>query len=207
MHDLKNPLTSIQLSAQLMSAKTNLSEEMRLKMAENIIEGSKLIIEMMDKTYKISQATQVEFEFETIHPESKITSIIENAIQQYQVPQLQFTVGECLPGWGERTLIYQLFLNLIGNAIKYSSKEDHPAIAVSSTDEGDEICYMIRDNGIGMDLSDNRDIFEIFKRLPNTDGFEGSGIGLSIADKLNAKLSVSSELGKGTIFNVKFKKC
>lgn len=62
-----------------------------------------------------------------------------------------------------------------------------------------------------MDLSDNRDIFEIFKRLSNTDGFEGSGIGLSIvkriADKLNAKLSVSSELGKGTIFTVKFKKC
>lgn len=61
-----------------------------------------------------------------------------------------------------------------------------------------------------MDLSDNRDIFEIFKRLPNTGGFEGSGIGLSIvkriADKLNAKLSVSSELGNGTIFTVKFKK-
>lgn len=211
MHDLKNPLTSIQLSAQLMAAKTNLSQEMRLKMAENIIEGSKLITEMMDKTYKISQTTQVEFDFETIHPESKIMSIIENAIQQYQVPQLQFTVGECLPVWGERTLVYQLFLNLIGNAIKYSSKEDHPAITVTSTDEGDEIYYMIRDNGIGMDLSDNRDIFEIFKRLPNTDGFEGSGIGLSIvkriADKLNVKLSVSSELGKGTIFTVKFKKC
>lgn len=210
MHDLKNPLTSIQLSAQLIAAKNDLSEEMRLKMAENIIEGSKLITEMMDKTYKISQATQVEFEFETIHPESKIMSIIENAIQQYQLPQLQFTVGECLPVWGERTLVYQLFLNLIGNAVKYSSKEDHPAITVNSIYEGDEVCYMISDNGIGMDLSDNRDIFEIFKRLPNTDGFEGSGIGLSIvkriADKLNAKLSVSSELGKGTIFTVKFKK-
>lgn len=210
MHDLKNPLTSIQLSAQFIASKTNLSDKMRLKMSENIIESTKLITEMIDKTYKISQVTQVEFEFEKIHPESKILSIIENAIQQYNVPQLHFTVGKCLPILGERTLIYQLFLNLIGNVIKYSSKEPNPSINIRSTDDEDGICYIISDNGIGMDITDNRNIFDIFKRLPNTDGFEGSGIGLSIvkriADKLHAKLSVNSELGKGTTFMIKFKK-
>ncbi len=210
MHDLKNPLTSIQLSAQLIAGKKNLSEEMKLKMAANIIEGSKLITEMMDKVYKISKVTQVEFEFEMIDPESKILGIIENAMQQYQVPNLKFTVKNCIPIWGERTLLYQLFLNLVGNAIKYSSKEAQPAIEVYSEYENDEICYTITDNGIGMDLSDNLNIFEIFKRLPNTDGFEGSGIGLSIvkriADKLNASVSVESEPGQGTTFTIRFKK-
>lgn len=114
-----------------------------------------------------------------------------------------------MPIWGERTLLYQLFLNLIGNAIKYSSKEVQPSITVDSNYEGDEICYVITDNGIGMDLVENNNIFEIFKRLPNTGGFEGSGIGLSIvkriADKLNATLSVKSAIGVGTTFYVRFK--
>lgn len=209
MHDLKNPLTSIQLSAQLIASKKDLSEERRLKMAENIIEGSKLITEMMDKIYKISSGAHVEFEFETIDPEPKILGIIENAIQRYNVPNLRYTVKNCLPIWGERTLVYQLFLNLVGNAVKYSSKESQPEIEISSRIEGEMICYTIRDNGIGMDLSANQNIFEIFKRMANTGEFEGSGIGLSIvkriADKLDAQISVESELGIGTAFILCFK--
>ncbi len=61
-----------------------------------------------------------------------------------------------------------------------------------------------------MDLTDNSNIFEIFKRMPNTEGFEGSGIGLSIvkriADKLHAKISVESKLNLGTIFRIEFQK-
>lgn len=209
MHDLKNPLTSIQLSAQLIASKKDLSEERRLKMAENIFEGSKLITEMMDKIYKISSGTHVEFEFETIDPEPKILGIIEDAIRRYNVPNLRYNVKSCLPIWGERTLVYQLFLNLVGNAVKYSSKESQPEIEISSRLEGDKVCYMIRDNGIGMDLSANQNIFEIFKRMPNTGEFEGSGIGLSIvkriADKLDAQISVESQLGIGTAFTICFK--
>lgn len=209
MHDLKNPLTSIQLSAQLIASKKDLSEDRRSKMAENIIEGSKLITEMMDKVYMISRGTQVEFEFETIDPEPKILGIIEDAIQRYNVPNLKYNVNDCLPIWGERTLVYQLFSNLVGNAIKYSSRESQPEIEISSRLEGDRVCYKIRDNGIGMDLSGNQNIFEIFKRMPNTGEFEGSGIGLSIvkriADKLDAQVSVESTLGSGTTFIVCFK--
>lgn len=209
MHDLKNPLTSIQLSAQLIASKKDLSEERRLKMAENIIEGSKLITEMMDKVYKISSGTHVKFEFETIDPEPKILGIIEDAIHRYNVPNLSYKVKDCLPIWGERTLVYQLFLNLVGNAIKYSSKESQPEIEITSKLEDDRVCYTISDNGIGMDLSANHNIFEIFKRMPNTGDFEGSGIGLSIvkriADKLDAQISVNSKLGSGTAFSVCFK--
>ena len=210
MHDLKNPLTSIQLSAQLIASKKDLSEERRLKMAENIIEGSKLITEMIDKVYMISSGTHVKFEFETIDPEPKILGIIEDSMQRYKVPNLRYNVKDCLPIWGERTLVYQLFLNLVGNAIKYSSKESQPEIEITSKLEDDMVCYTIRDNGIGMDLSANHNIFEIFKRMPNTGEFEGSGIGLSIvkriADKLDAQISVESKLGSGTTFSVCFKK-
>ncbi len=59
-----------------------------------------------------------------------------------------------------------------------------------------------------MDIRDDSNIFDIFKRLPNSQGFEGSGIGLSIvkriADRLNAKVTVESELNVGTTFCISF---
>ena len=207
-HDLKNPLTSIQLAAQMFIRKNDMSEELKLKLAENIIESSKLINDLMDKVYKMSQVNNVEFTFESIDPKPKILSIVENSKYQYDVPNLQFEMDECLPIWGERTLIYQLFLNLVGNAIKYSSQKIAPKVEVLCQKTEAAIVYYIKDNGIGIDLSGDSNIFEIFRRMPNTEGFEGSGIGLSIvkriADKLNAKVSVESELNKGTIFKIEF---
>jgi signal transduction histidine kinase len=118
-------------------------------------------------------------------------------------------MGETLPVLGERTLIYQLFLNLVGNAIKYSSKRQNPQVSVKSMRQGNKVRYDIKDNGIGIDLKDGDKIFEIFSRMSNTEGFEGSGVGLSIvkqiASKLNAAIHVESELDVGTSFSVVFK--
>ncbi|MNT51824.1 Phytochrome-like protein cph1 [compost metagenome] len=68
--------------------------------------------------------------------------------------------------------------------------------------------YFIIDNGIGMDLKNGNNIFEIFQRLPNSSGYEGSGIGLSIVrriiDRLGAEIKVESTLGKGTTIQIQF---
>ena len=208
-HDLKNPLTSIQLAAQMLLYKKDVSSELLVKSMKNILEGTQLMNDMMDKVYQMSKVNKVEFAFESINPESKILNIVENCKQQYHVPHLEFNMGETLPVMGERTLIYQLFLNLVGNAIKYSSKKQKPQVSVYSVRHGDLIHYYVKDNGIGIDLKEGDKIFEIFGRMDNTDGFEGSGIGLSIvkqiANKLNAAIDVESELDIGTTFSVTFK--
>ncbi|HAU53023.1 MAG TPA: histidine kinase, partial [Sphingobacterium sp.] len=102
-----------------------------------------------------------------------------------------------------------LFLNLVGNAIKYSSKRQNPQVSVKSMRQGNTVRYDIKDNGIGIDLKEGDKIFEIFARMPNSEGFEGSGVGLSIvkqiASKLNATIHVESELDVGTRFSVVFK--
>ncbi|WP_312792317.1 ATP-binding protein [Sphingobacterium sp.] len=208
-HDLKNPLTTIQLTAQMVLYKKEISNEMLIKSMKNILEGTQLMNDMMDKVYQMSKVNHVDFVFEPINPESKIVSIVENCKQQYDVPHLEFNMGQTLPVMGERTLIYQLFLNLVGNAIKYSSKKPTPKVSVYSTREGDLIHYYIKDNGIGIDRKEGDKIFEIFGRMDNTDGFEGSGIGLSIvkqiANKLSADIRVESELNIGSTFSVTFK--
>jgi Bacteriophytochrome (light-regulated signal transduction histidine kinase) len=208
-HDLKNPLSSIKLAAQMMLMKDDLPKEILRKMAVNIMDATGLITEMMDKVYQLTQSNYVAFKNELIDPRNKILNILESCKQQFDSVKLEFVLGETLPIFGERTLLYQLFLNLIGNAIKYSSKKEQPRVEVYSEKRGHSVYYYIRDNGIGMDLQDDSNIFDIFKRLPNSQGFDGSGIGLSIvkriADRLDAKVTVESGLDIGTTFCVKFK--
>jgi len=98
----------------------------------------------------------------------------------------------------------------MGNAIKYMSTIQKPFVEISSENVGNSVFYYIKDNGIGMDLREGVNIFDIFKRLPNSQGYEGSGIGLSIVkriiDRLNAEITVKSELQVGTTFCIEFKK-
>lgn len=208
-HDLKNPLSSIKLAAQMILLKENLPKELLRKMAENIMDATTLITEMLDKVYQLTQSNSVAFKVEMIDTRSKIVNIIESCKQQFDVSVLDIEIGEIIPIMGERTLLYQLFLNLIGNAIKYSSRREVPRIEIFSKKENESIYYYVKDNGIGMDIQDHADIFDIFKRLPNSQGFEGSGIGLSIVkrivDRLDAKVTVVSELNVGTTFCVIFR--
>ncbi|KKO89208.1 histidine kinase [Sphingobacterium sp. Ag1] len=208
-HDLKNPLTSIHLTAQMLLHNKQVTDEFFAKSLQNIVDNARLMNDMMDKVYTMSKVTNVELKFEIIEPRSKILNIVESCRLRYGSDDLDFNLGETLPILGERTLVYQLFLNLIGNAIKYSSKQPVPVVQVDSYRKVDSTIYRIEDNGIGMDMAKVDSIFEIFSRMPNTEGYEGNGIGLSIvkqiAAKLNASVTIESELNAGTTFFVEFR--
>jgi light-regulated signal transduction histidine kinase (bacteriophytochrome) len=102
----------------------------------------------------------------------------------------------------EATLI-QLFQNLLGNALKYRSKEP-PKIHVSAVRDGSEWVFSVRDNGIGIDPQHARQIFGVFKRLHPHDKYPGTGIGLAICQKIveryGGRIWVESQLGQGSDF-------
>ncbi|CDS94573.1 ATP-binding protein [Sphingobacterium faecium] len=207
-HDIKNPLSSIKLGSQMILMKKNITTEQLHKLANNMLDSSSLISDMLDKVHELSKSNSVALNLELLDPTSKIILIAESSKNQYDVTHLDFVLGAILPIKGERTLIYQLFLNIVGNAIKYSSKQEKPKVEVYSTASDNKVTYFIIDNGIGMDLKNGNNIFEIFQRLPNSSGYEGSGIGLSIVrriiDRLGAEIKVESSLGKGTTIQIQF---
>lgn len=103
----------------------------------------------------------------------------------------------------DEQLMVQLFQNLIGNAIKYRSQKT-PKIHISANKEGNKYIFTIQDNGIGISPEHMERIFTIFKRLHTHEEYEGTGIGLAIAQKIvnqqGGEIWVKSELGKGSIF-------
>jgi light-regulated signal transduction histidine kinase (bacteriophytochrome) len=96
-----------------------------------------------------------------------------------------------------------LLQNLIGNAIKFQQK-DTPRVHVSAERVGDHWRFSVRDEGIGIKPEDRERIFQVFQRLNPADKFEGTGIGLSICQRIvehhGGQIWVESEPGKGSTF-------
>ena len=91
------------------------------------------------------------------------------------------------PADADYTLLHQVWINLISNAIKYSSKKEKPEVQIGSTETENEIIFFVKDNGAGFDMKYADKLFGIFQRLHNPTEFEGTGIGLAIVQRIITK--------------------
>lgn len=209
-HDLKNMLSSIRLASQFMTQNEQ-NHQLVKKLSENILDTVHLMSDMLDKTLAFSKAKTIAVSKEDVALEKIVPKIVDDNIKRYAPGgegRFDVVLGTLLPVKSDKTLLYQIFLNVIGNAVKYSSKGAAPRVAIRSYVEEPFIVYSIADNGIGMREEDIKQAFEIFKRLPNSSGFEGSGVGLAIVkrimDKIGGRIELESAVGKGTTFYLKF---
>ena len=120
------------------------------------------------------------------------------------VPATQIEVDPLPPALGDRAMLRQVWVNLIGNAIKYSAKGDQPRVRISGDRLQDETVYRVDDNGVGFDMRYYNKLFGVFQRLHSVEEFAGTGIGLAIVQRIVARhrgrVWAESELGRGAVF-------
>jgi len=118
-------------------------------------------------------------------------------------------IKECPDVLADKTLLHQVFLNIINNAVKYSSHKDQPRVEIEGSEDGQTIIYRISDNGIGIPEEEKHKMFKIFNRMDNAKKFKGNGVGLSIVYRIMKRIggNVDYESNKhGTSFILTFKK-
>ncbi len=103
-------------------------------------------------------------------------------------------------------MLKQVFLNLISNAFKYSSKMNPAIIKIGQTEENGEYTYYVADNGAGFDMKYYEKLFGVFQRLHSNSEFEGTGVGLAIVQRIilkhSGKVWANSKVNEGTCFYV-----
>jgi signal transduction histidine kinase len=80
---------------------------------------------------------------------------------------------------GDTALLRQVLVNLLGNALKYTRRQEHPRIVISSRATEEELIVSVQDNGVGFDMRHASKLFGVFERLHPRSEFEGTGIGLA----------------------------
>ncbi len=209
-HDLKNPLSAINLSTQMLLQRPEMTNDLKLKMLKNTKEAVEVISELLKSIHDFSKVKDYQYSMEPVYVEEFLKQIVNFSQLRYNALGTEVIYGNILPVYGERSIVYQLFQNLIGNAIKYSAKVEKPVVTISSSLKHEFVRYTIQDNGIGIAKEELSTIYDSFKRMSNANSYEGTGLGLTIvkriADRLHITIEVESEIGKGTCFHLLFPK-
>ena len=208
-HDLNTPLTVIKLNAQLMKRIVK-SEDSSHKYLDNIVNQVDTMSDMMKNVLELSKIKKSEIELKKIEVDLLINKLAEDSKVSFDAPHTEIIIENTPEVLGNPTMVYQVFGNVIGNAIKYSSKSSNPTVKIIGEVFHNQVTYKITDNGIGIDKKDADKMFKIFSRMSNAKAFNGNGVGLNIVqhlmEKMGGAISYESESGVGTTFILKFQK-
>ncbi len=209
-HDLKTPLTAIKSYTELLLEDyfnmTTEANEILRKVVKNADYMDLLIKEVLS----YSRIEREELNAVELNTKSIMENIKNDLMAVYGDTGIGIVISGTPPIMGDKIMIYQVFANIIGNAVKYSAKAENPMVIINGTETDNEIVYTIQDNGVGIDMNYGTQVFDLFKRMENANDYEGTGIGLAIVkrimEKHEARIWYESELSKGTIFYLAFKK-
>lgn len=118
--------------------------------------------------------------------------------------QIELRIGELPDCEADLALLRQVWINLIGNAVKYTRQRSEAVIEVGSSTQGGVTEFFVRDNGAGFDMQYAHKLFGVFERLHRADEFEGTGVGLAIVQRVvqrhGGHARALGEVGRGATF-------
>ncbi len=180
-----------------------------------MVRNLKTVVELLDETlYNLNEVVAIQKNINiNVEPLllyqyiNKVLDVLANKIADKCV-QIINNIHKEVVVYFNPAYLESVLLNFVSNAIKYSHPERTPVIAFNCTVEFNQLVLLISDNGLGMDLSKNKDkLFGMYKTFHGNS--DARGIGLFITknqlDALGAKVEVESEVNVGTIFKIYFK--
>lgn len=208
-HELRNPITAIQMSAEMLEKyEDNLSEDKKHKHLDRIRKAAHNMNQLLEDVLILSRADLGKLSF---HPTPlDVIEFCHNLIEDFQINLgqeyqilLQYQ-GYFNQVYLDSNLLSHILNNLISNAVKYSPDGGIIQLLLIGADE--LIIFKVIDHGIGMPAEFQTNLFKQFERATNVGNIQGTGLGLSIVkravDLHNGQIAVESEEGEGTTFTV-----
>ena len=184
-HDLRAPLRAVNGFSKILLEEhaPHLSPEaqgyLRL-VSDNALYMGLLI----DGLLMLSRLSSQPLQMEAILTGDVVRSAVADLLPEQAGRAVNITISELLPCRSHPTLLKQVFVNLLSNALKFTRRRQVADIEVGCRQADGEVIYFVRDNGTGFDMRFAHKVFGVFQRLHRAEDYDGTGVGLAIVQRI-----------------------
>lgn len=203
-HEFKTPVATIRGYVQLLQNE-HLKPEQRKMYLERMLDGTQQLSQLTDNVLRLTklESQSIHFPKEAFPLDEQIREVILFLQPKWEAQQLQLDIDlEAASYEGNEELLYQVWLNLLDNAIKYSPPESLLTITLRKNNSGLEIA--ICDEGLGMSPEESQRIFEKFYQADTSRKTKGNGLGLALVKQIihlhHGSIKVTTQPGQGSHF-------
>ncbi|MGH8291030.1 MAG: sensor histidine kinase [Steroidobacteraceae bacterium] len=184
-HDLRAPLGIIQgfCEAFIEDFGSGVPEEGRT-LLKRIEEGANRMSRLIEDLLNFSRVGRSALEPTRIAMSELMRGVIAELTEASPSPRVEIDIADLPDAWADPALIRQVLVNLLSNALKFTSTRPSARIEVTSAEHQDHRLYRIADNGVGFDEAYAHKLFGVFQRLHSEEDFAGTGVGLSIVKRI-----------------------
>jgi PAS domain S-box-containing protein len=204
-HDLQQPLVGVNMILRSIlderKQKIGTRSRVRLQKSINSINDMSLLIK---KLLELSKYSNIGFSKKRVKMNRLVEEICNDLILNKNTSNLKIVIKNLPDSIYDPILIRQVWMNLISNAIKYSSRNKKALVEISCKKIKNENVFIVKDNGIGFDMKFAENLFVVFNRMSQDNSFEGTGVGLSIVHSIicqhGGRIWAEAEKNKGAAF-------
>lgn len=204
-HDLRAPLRQIAgYSRVLIQDHGSQLDTEAQRYLGKVEDGARKMGRLVDDLLNLSRIGRQELSMQVTPLDPLLRSVVDELAPECSGRGIEWQLGdlfsvECDPG-----LMKQVFMNLLSNAVKYTRNREHALIQIGQMKGNNPPVIFVRDNGVGFEMQYVGKLFGVFQRLHKARDFEGTGVGLAIAQRIirkhGGKIWAEAELDRGAAF-------
>jgi PAS domain S-box-containing protein len=204
-HDLRAPLRAMHgfSSILLEEYASDLPDEGR-RYLNLVSENAHQMGNLIDHLLAFSRLGRQPLQKELVEPAKLVQNALDDLITEQEGRQIEIIVGDLPPCQADPTLLRQVFVNLLGNAIKFTKTRNPAIIEIGCKVSAAAPVYFVKDNGVGFDMQYVNKLFGVFQRLHRAEDYQGTGVGLATVQRIihrhGGHIWVEAEVDNGATF-------
>jgi len=204
-HDLRSPLRAMNaFSSELREEFSSHLPPEAQDLLDRVISSAQRMKQLLDDLLRFSQLSRQALSRQAVEIQPIVRGLIEELRTEHSEKTLDIRLAELPDCIGDRSLLTQVFANLLSNAFKFTRYKAKAMIEIGYLNGATEGTYFVRDNGAGFDMQHAGKLFGVFQRLHGQEEFEGTGVGLSIVHRIiqrhGGRVWAQAEAEKGATF-------
>ena len=184
-HDLRAPLRAISgFSRIVLEDHSATLDADGVRYLQLVDKGAQQMGQLIDDLLTFSRTGRHPLTVKTVSTADIVNACLSDLQGMQENRHVNISIGELPDCEADASLLKQVWLNLLANALKYTRKRDPAVITIGSRREGGTDSYFVQDNGAGFDMKYADKLFGVFQRLHLADDYEGTGVGLALVQRI-----------------------